>query len=162
MKTLTLVTALGMMISTVALAGDTIKFRDEKTGAEYGPVKVANGVRIKVGETTLAVTVVEQTEAQKALEKKLKAIMIPEMQVAEAPFGAAVAFLRDHAKKTDPDKRGVNILAIGLPYGDAEPRLTLELRNVSLYDALRYCCEAAGLLMRIDDNAVVISLDPKK
>jgi len=162
-KKLTLITALGTMISTMALAGDTIKLCNAKTGAEYGPVKVANGETIKVGETTLAVTVVEQTEAQKALEKKLKAIIISEMQFGQTPVEDAAALLRDHAKQADPDKKGVNLLVM-LPSGDraVRPSLTLALRNTSLYDALRYCCEAAGLLMRIDDNAVVISLDPKK
>jgi hypothetical protein len=158
MKTLVLITALGTMISTMALAGDTIKLRDTKTGADYGPVKVANGETIKVGETTLAITVVEQTDAQKALERKLKKIVIPELSLRQAGVQDVVAFIRATAKELDPEKGGVNIL-ITLPVGDtsAQPTLTLELRNVPLYDALRYCCEAGGFRMRIDDNAVVLT-----
>ncbi|MFM8705004.1 MAG: hypothetical protein ACKOHG_14275, partial [Planctomycetia bacterium] len=63
--------------------------------------------------------------------------------------------MRYFARKADPDKRGVNIVVVN-PVGHAAS-LSLELRNISLYDALRYFCEAAGLSMRIDDNAVVIS-----
>ncbi|MEI6257931.1 MAG: hypothetical protein WCQ77_14945 [Planctomycetota bacterium] len=165
MKLLILVMVLGMMVSTAASAGDTIRFRNEKTGAEYGPVMVANGSKVRVGESTLELTAVEQTEAQKALEKKMRAITITELVLGDTPVDGAAATLRDHAKKADPDKRGVNIVVVQ-PSGDGAARptpcLSLELRNISLSDALWYSCEAAGLSMRIDDNAVVISLDPNK
>ena len=163
MKIPMIVMALGMMISTAASAGDSIRLRDETTGAEYGPVIVANGSKIRVGESTLALTVVEQTEPQKALEKKMRAITIPELEFGDLSVKDAVASLRDHARKADPDKRGVNIV-LGDPNlaFDGGPSLSLELRDISLYDALRYSCEAAGLSMRIDDNAVVISFDPGK
>ncbi|MFM9198090.1 MAG: hypothetical protein ACKOWG_20585 [Planctomycetia bacterium] len=156
MKILMIVMALGMMISTAASAGDSIRLRDEKTAAECGPVMVANSAKIRVGESTLALTVVEQTDAQKALEKKMRAIMIPTLEFGDLPVEDAAATLRDYARKADPDKRGVNIVVVN-PVGHAAS-LSLELRNISLYDALRYSCEAAGLSMRIDDNAVVISL----
>ncbi len=158
MRTLTLATVLGMMISTVVLAGDSIKLRDEKTDAEYGPVKIDNGAKIKVGETTLVVTVIKQTVAQKALEQKLKKIVIPEMNFRQANVQNALAFLRGKARELDPEKNGVNILSV-FPAGDSSAQLglTLELRNVSLYDALRYCCDASGITMRIDDNAVVLT-----
>lgn len=119
---------------------------------------VANGSKIRVGESTLALTVVEQTEAQKAWEKKMRAITIPELEFGDLSVKDAVASLRDYARKADPDKRGVNIVV-----GDPNlaiaggPSLRLELRDISLYDALRYSCEAAGLSMRIEDNAVVVS-----
>ena len=158
MKILTLMTVLGVMVSTAALAGDSITLRDEKTGAEYGPVKIDKGARIKVGETTLVVTVIKQTEAQKVLEQKLKEIVIPDLSFRQADVQGALTFLRVRSKELDPEKNGVNILS-AFPAGDssAQLSLTLELRNVSLYDALRYCCEAAGITMRIDDNAVVLT-----
>ena len=158
MKIPMIVMALGMMISTAASAGESIRLRDEKTGAEYGPVMVANGLKIRVGESTLALTVVEQTEAQKALEKKMRAITIPELEFGDLSVKDAVASLRDYARKADPDKRGVNIVLGDPNLAIADGSfLSLELRDISLYDALRYSCEAAGLSMRIDDNAVVIS-----
>ena len=158
MKIIKLVTALIMLTSTVALAGDTITLRDVKTGAEYGPVSVVNGERIKVGETTLEVTVVEQTLAQKTLQKKSKSIVLPKLEIKESDLQHAVGFFKHMAKKHDPDQKGVNILLM-LPSGEptAQPKLTLELSNTSLYDTLRYCCEATGLRMRVDDNAIVLS-----
>ncbi len=36
------------------------------------------------------------------------------------------------------------------------PRITLFLRNVTLWDALRYVTEISGLRFRVDEHAVVI------
>lgn len=158
MQSLAFVTTLGMMISTMALAGDAIKLRDEKTGVEYGPVKLENGARISVGGTTLLITVIEQTETQKALERKLRNIIIPQVNFREAGLQDAVDFLRERARALDPGNGDVNIV-VAIPIDDdaPEPRLTLNLHSVSLYDVLRYCCEAGGLQMRIDDHAVVLT-----
>ena len=155
---LSLIVALAVLLPTVAGAGEQIKLRDPQTGAAYGPVEVVNGAKIKVGDKTLVVESVELTSAKKALIKKSKSIIIPEMAFREANVRDAVAFLNQAAKQSDPDKEGVNILVM-LPPGDAtaQPTLTIELHNVPLYDALRYSCEALGLHMRIDDNAVVLS-----
>jgi hypothetical protein len=56
---------------------------------------------------------------------------------------------------------GVN-LVLNLEAGQAlapeeVPVITLALRRVSLYDALRYVTEVAGLELRFDENAAVIS-----
>ncbi len=46
-------------------------------------------------------------------------------------------------------------LVVACPKSDV--RLTVELQNVSLYDALRYCSEAADMRMLVNDNAVVLA-----
>ena len=158
MKTGLLSAVLGVMLSTAVVAGDSITLRNEKTGDECGPINVANGARIKIGDATFAVTINEQSDAQKKLENKLKAIVITALNFAEVPFEEAIVILRSNAEKVDPEKSGVNILAI-FPQdnADVQPSLTMTLRNVSLYDAIRYCCEAADVRMRIDDNCVVVT-----
>ena len=94
----------------------------------------------------------------------MRAIAIPELEFGELLVKDAVASLRDYAEKADPDKRGVNIVIRDHTFAPAGggASLSLELRDISLYDALRYLCEAAGLSMRIDDNAVVIFPDLKQ
>jgi hypothetical protein len=158
MKTGLLSAVLGVMLSTAVVAGDSITLRNEKTGDECGPINVANGARIRIGDATFAVTINEQSDAQKKLENKLKAIVITALEFADMPLEEATDILRSHAEEVAPEKSGVNILAI-FPRGHADerPRLTMTLHNVSLYDAIRYCCEAADVRMRIDDNCVVVT-----
>lgn len=158
MKTGLLLAVLGAMSASAVVAGDSLMLRNEQTGAEYGPVDVVTGAEVKIGDATFVVTVKEQTAAQKKLEDKLKAIVIPHLDVEEASIEEAANFLRRHAEKAGGDNSRVNILVV-FPKADAgvRPRVTMELRNVSLYDAIRYCCEAAECRMRIDDNCVVVT-----
>jgi len=52
--------------------------------------------------------------------------------------------------------KGMDVnLVVACPKSDV--RLTVELQNVSLYDALRYCSEAADMRMLVNDNAVVLA-----
>lgn len=69
---------------------------------------------------------------------------------------AAFEGLAEMAQEADPDGLGINIIYKG-PTGDDAPKITLTLRNVSLYDAIRYICEVSELHYRLDKNAVVIS-----
>jgi hypothetical protein len=158
MKTGLLLAVLGAMSASAVVAGDSIMLRNEQTGAEYGPVDVVNGAEVKIGDATFVVKVNGQTAAQEALEEKLKAIMIANLDFHEVPIEQAVAILRGHGEKVGRDKSRVNILAtFPKATADAQPLVTMELRNVSLYDAIRYCCEAAECRMRIDDNCVVVT-----
>lgn len=162
MKTLILIATLGTLLAMAASAGERIKLRDERTGAEYGPVELISGARIDLGEKTFVVEAVKTTAAQEAFEKKLKAIVIPELIFNQAPLRDAAACFATSAAKYAPDKKDVNILIADRPGGALDQlKVSLTLHNVSLYDALRYTCEACGLLMRIDDSAVVISRNPQ-
>ena len=154
MKTITVVAALVVAVSTVAMAADVIKLQDAATGAEYGPVELVDGATIKVGEITLVVKTVKQTAAQAALEKKLKSLVIPNLALREAKITAVLNFLRQQARELDPDQ-GVNIVLRGDP--QSLPALSLSLQNVSLWDALQYIGDATGAKIRIDDNAVVLT-----
>lgn len=72
----------------------------------------------------------------------------------DAPLDQALRFLRDAAAK-GPQKFEVNIVST-VPQ-DAALKVTLSLKNISLYDALRYVTQIAGVKLEIEENAVVIS-----
>ncbi len=92
-----------------------------------------------------------RTEAE-----RLRGIRLGEIDVRDAHIGDTLDLLRESAEAADPRGAGVNLVYRGPPT-DRVPRITLRLRNVSLYDALRYVTETAGLRFRIDERAVVIT-----
>ncbi|MEO0445261.1 MAG: von Willebrand factor type A domain-containing protein [Verrucomicrobiota bacterium] len=115
---------------------------------------------------------------------KLSHIIIPELSFQDTPLSIALDFLREKSKdlddlEMDPAKRGINIvqhtgsnpdsqapLGAGLSeeddgFGfagiDDDPRISLDLSNVTFGEALRTVTRAAGLNYEVDPHAVVIS-----
>jgi hypothetical protein len=99
---------------------------------------------------------------------KLREIIIPVLDFQDTTIEEGIEFLRQRAmeldaKETDPAKKGVNFV-IGevkktpSPFGDGDsPRIkALQLRNVSLGDALKYLCEGVKMRYKTEGNAVVI------
>ena len=81
---------------------------------------------------------------------------IERIEYRSEPVDGVLEGLSEMAQEADADGVGINIIYKG-PTGDDAPKITLTLRRVSLYDAIRYICEVAELHYRIDKSAVVIS-----
>ena len=92
-----------------------------------------------------------RTIGERTRETELSSVEYRDARVDEA-----FESLSDASRATDPDGVGINIIYRG-PEGEAAPRITLTLRRVSLYDAIRYITEVSGLYYRLDDNAVIIT-----
>jgi len=96
--------------------------------------------------------------AQQALTEKLKSITIEHAQFQETELQQVLPFFAEKIKKLDPKKEGVNLVLANQPSFDAKKVvITLELKNVSAYDALKYTAQAAGLRMQVDENAIVFT-----
>lgn len=90
---------------------------------------------------------------------KLKSIILPSVNLDQAPVDEAIDYLRDRARELDtsPGEKGVNIV-LRRPEAGPVPRISgLVLNNVPLEVALKTVAEQAGLRMRIDQYAVIIS-----
>jgi general secretion pathway protein D len=109
---------------------------------------------------------------------RLNRIIIPRVDFRDATVRQAVTFLQQRSRDLDttesaPDQRGVNIFlklpppgtAVAPPVGDfddsapapvpsADNRITLNLNNVPLYEALRYVATLAGLKVKVEPFAV--------
>jgi general secretion pathway protein D len=137
----------------------------------------------QVGERTSG-ALISQTER---LQQKLEKIIIPSIEFRAANIQDVIAFLVDASIAQDQvDKTGVNIiLNLNIPgqaavapsapvddnpFGDGGgfdalpadasanvPTITLNLRRVSLLDAIRYITEVAQLKYRLEGNAVIIT-----
>ena len=99
-----------------------------------------------------------QVKRESALEKKLKAIIIPSLDFKDVSLGDAVDFVRKASKQKTADGHGVNILI--KPNALCGQGVSMSLRNLSLYHVLKYLAESSDNTMHIDEEAgmVVIGL----
>jgi general secretion pathway protein D len=128
----------------------------------------------------------EAAPGQRALREKMQAILIPSIEFRQANVVDVITFLQQASVANDPGGSGVSfILKLGAggtaspaaptdasdpwatpsadgaeaPLGTASastPSITLNLRRVSLLDAIKYITELASLRFRIEEYAVII------
>jgi beta-lactamase regulating signal transducer with metallopeptidase domain len=104
----------------------------------------------------------KMTESSTAnpIEAKLKAIVFPVVQFRDATIAEAMEFLRVKSRdldatSTNPAQKGVTILVRGAEENKA--RITLDLREVPLGQAIRYVAELAGLEIRVEPYAILVA-----
>ena len=93
------------------------------------------------------------------IDQKLETIVFAEIAFEKAEMKGVLAYLRQEAKRRDPEGKGVNFLLKLDQRPDAAWRtkeITLELTNIPLGAVLRYVCMAAGLHCKTDDRVVMI------
>jgi type II secretory pathway component HofQ len=88
-------------------------------------------------------------------EVQANKIIFPKVQFQDATLTEAVEFLRIKSRELDPEKKGLNILV--KPGGDPKARITIQLKDVPAYEALRYCAEIAGHKLSMDGDVFVIT-----
>lgn len=100
-----------------------------------------------------------QAASDNALTKKLKSVVIPSVEFSETPFVDALEFLSARSVDLSPDKKRVNIIIEGRE--KLEPiRISLNLNDVPLAEALYFTAELASANLKVEEHAVVIS--PRK
>lgn len=85
-------------------------------------------------------------------------IVVPSLELVEAPLPDVVEFLLAKSREQDPEKKGVNIV-LQLPPEAKPPAITLNLRDIPLLDALQYVARIAGMELATDERT--IRLQPK-
>ncbi|NQU11838.1 hypothetical protein HQ590_13675 [bacterium] len=90
-----------------------------------------------------------------ALRSELQKLILPRLDVRDADPAVVIDYLRVESAKLTADRQPVNIVVLA-PSGARSHRITLSLREVSLFDALRFAAEAAGLELRVETHAVVL------
>ncbi|MGB8168499.1 MAG: hypothetical protein WCF18_13460, partial [Chthoniobacteraceae bacterium] len=92
--------------------------------------------------------------------QKARSIVIPRIVFEEATVARAIDFLRVRATEldpeTDPTKRGVNIFLLDPTAASATARITINLTNVPLSEALRYVAGLSGLELAAEPAALVL------
>lgn len=103
----------------------------------------------------------ERSRGKKAVGAKIKSIVIPKLKFVDATVDEAIEFLRIRSSdldilETNPEEKGVNIVVKAKVDGPDTPRISLDLKNIPLSEALRYITDMAGLKYKVEQFAVQI------
>jgi general secretion pathway protein D len=86
--------------------------------------------------------------------EKMKSIQLPEgFIVRDQPLDRALVLLQTQAATYDKDQKGVNIVLIDT--ANKNPTVSLQLRNVSVYQALDYTCKRVGFSFTVGSGGIV-------
>ncbi|MES2597253.1 MAG: M56 family metallopeptidase [Verrucomicrobiota bacterium] len=152
-------------IEHVATPGQTTRFQTTETMKNGSTILLSN-LQAAAGKPRLPIILI--TLAWNAEEgpvvKKLQSIIIPRVQFRDATLEEALEFFRAKARtldtaETDTSKRGVNIV---LKTKEAsQTKISLDLTNVPLEEALKYTTELANVDYWIEGSAVAITAKAK-
>ena len=134
--------------------------------------------RFVEARTTDSTALDEERRGTELMVGRLNRIIIPRVDFRDATVRQAVGFLQQRSRdldtsEADPERRGINIV-VKLPASVTPPpatlevegetpaapvfsgdnRITLNLSNVPLYEALRYVATLAGLKVKVEPFAV--------
>ena len=115
-----------------------------------GVVDASGDVKITTSQGTLST---EQARVQ--MKPTAGAIILPTVQFQDATLTEAIEFLRVKSRELDPEKKGLNILV--KPGGDPKAKITMALKDVPAYEALRYVAEIAGHKLTVEGDVFVIT-----
>ena len=95
-----------------------------------------------------------------SVERKLRNIIFPLIQFSQATIDEAIEFLRIKGRELDsteldPTKKGVEIL-VEADSSTQRSLLTLDLRDVPMFEAIRYVAELSGMKAKMGPDAVLI------
>ena len=86
--------------------------------------------------------------------EKMKSIQLPEgFLVRDQPLDRALILLQTQAATYDKDQKGVNIVLIDT--ANKNPTVSLQLRDVSVYQALDYTCKRVGFSFTVGSGGIV-------
>lgn len=91
---------------------------------------------------------------------KLRHLVVPAVNFRDADPRRVVEYLQYQSGQLSTDKEPLNIVWL-TPATDRLPRITLNLTDIPLGEALKYVTRAAGLRYRVDAHAVVIERRPR-
>ena len=106
------------------------------------------------GKTEKAPAKKEQTPGQKAMEEKLKSIIIPNLEFQDASLKDALEFLK-HSSAEHNDGKQINFIMVGIP-DDLHLKVTMSVKSIPLFQCIRYISEITGTNYRIDEFAVAV------
>jgi hypothetical protein len=111
--------------------------------------------------TTVVLLKVDVESPARPLVETSKGLVIPEVQFRDAPLSDVATFLTTRSRELDPARKGINIVIQAgrtAPAGTPTPTVTLSMRNVALYDVLRFVSQASGATVEYDPSAVILRL----
>jgi beta-lactamase regulating signal transducer with metallopeptidase domain len=101
-----------------------------------------------------------QTPTRESVERKINRLILPRVQFRQATIEDAVAFLSQKSVEldtatTDSTEKGVHIV-LAASEKTEEAKITLDLANIPLSEALKYVAQLANLRVVLEPDAVVL------
>ncbi|MFC1498093.1 hypothetical protein ACFLS1_06455 [Verrucomicrobiota bacterium] len=149
--------AVSFLLVLPIVNGTEFTFKNNKTSATYGPIEIRDGAWVKIGFRTYALKMTNKTESEINLEEKLRGIIMPGIDFRNEDIRNVMKKLEEHLLAHDPEKKGANIICT---LRGIMPKVTLSMKNISVYDAISYIAEICNYKFRIDARSVVISNIP--
>jgi len=153
-----------MLVAVIALFGSTrAKEQATETFAQASEEKPAPAPKVDEADPPSGAAYILN---------KTKAIILPQVKFKDTPMEEAVDFLRmkgvelDKAER-DPGRKGINFVIrrprlVGGEKPKEMPRITLEMKDVSVYSLMAEVAKQTGTRCKIDDFAVTfVPLDEK-
>jgi len=156
---------LDVNIEHASMPGQTARYQTTETMKNGATILLTN-LQAEKGKPRVPIILI--TLAWNAEEgpvaNKLRNIILPRVQFSEATLSEALEFLRIKSRdfdthESEPGKRGVNIV-LKAPQS-AQARISLDLKDVPLQEALKYTAELANLGYWIEGSAVVFVAESK-
>jgi len=118
--------------------------------------------KYSTGTTAIIEQPAINTHGTASIQRKLEDIHIPSINFKDATVREALDYIKQRAasldtEEPDPNKRGINIVLKIASSNQAEEsatRITLDLTDVPLGEALRYIATAANLKIKVEPYAV--------
>lgn len=139
--------------------GDEMSIRIERKQGDKKEVIVLD--LAKDGGTPLQASdavIVPEIKDLPPLLTRAKSLRLPNVIFQQATLPEAVDYLQAKSRELDPDKQGINILV--KEDAGKTAKLTLDLRDVPLHEALRYVTELSNTHVTYSADAVVIDAGP--
>ncbi|MDF1814686.1 MAG: M56 family metallopeptidase [Verrucomicrobiales bacterium] len=108
---------------------------------------------------SIVLTAQDSTIRKTQLEKKLRIIMIPQLEFNKIPLKDAIAHLEKESAEVDPSvsNRGVKMIIRDASEKQLKAPITLHLANVPLSEALRYTTSLAAMDFEVQSTGVVVA-----
>ena len=142
----------------------------DKDGKKHGPFIFGNNQVIEVnGQRMMIKTRDLKVPKEVPIETRLNSIRIPEVKFRDVDIRDAVEFFRTVSKEKDPQGVGVNFVIMpgllkstatkdgrSVVKNDQYPRITMDVRNVTLAEAIKFLDLGSNRFkVRVQNNAVV-------
>jgi hypothetical protein len=124
---------------------------DKKTGA----LSASGNVKIETAQATITAASVEIMPKKAGAAAAAEKIIFPKVDFRDATLREIVAFLVAKSQALDPAGKGVDVV-LGKLGKASDARITLDLNNVPLSEALRYVAALANCEMHADEHAITI------
>jgi hypothetical protein len=146
-----LLLALAAALCAGKTEADTFTLTDSSGPATFGPYDFIHGQEIHLDGRTFVLSI--QPSGPSIAEQRAREIILPAVEMRQASLIDAVAYFREASVAVaGPDAVPNLVVDVSEPVP-----VTLNLRRISLYDALTFTAEVAGCHIRWEDNHVVVS-----